>query len=614
MQEFDNTNLAQYADFLKKKYTLNRKLLLIQAPQFLFGSFNPQIAKNRGYYAYPPTGLQCIAKALKDRNLDIDILDLNYLLLKRVIEDGNFDYHNWLQILDEYLEKNSPSIVGVTSINIYADVFKPGYPLTSIMEHLINLGKYLVIAGGPIASNEYQNYLNKGLSHFIIEGEGENKINFLMDNLFGEKSKSPAVGGIYFKYKNEVEETKGVQDKVKLTGNIVETYDLIPIADYHKVGSLNPYSRMSGLEKPFSVFQLNRGCRANCKFCGVNAFMGKGVRTFPVSDVLDEITYLVKKKGIRHFDVLDDDFLVNKEAVKQLLQGLIDLRKDYKITWSSNNGLIALSINREMMELMRSSGCVGFRIGIESGSAEMLKKMRKPATLDSLRKAASVLNEFPEIFSGANYIIGLLGEEKFAEMLETLKFGCELNLDWASFAIFQFTSNTNINREKFKTSGWGASDFVPSKSETNRHIVSAKEKVASGPDVFNLPAESVPSYEQLKEIWFSFNLVANYINNKNLKEGGDPRKFVSWVDAVRVAYPNNPYMLIFSALGSSLLKELDSALKKLKSAKVILEVSEYWRYRFSQFELTSVVDNFPSEAKGAKQALAELRKRYSRWI
>ena len=37
--------------------------------------------------------------------------------------------------------------------------------------------------------------------------------------------------------------------------------------------------------------------------------MGKGVRQSPVQDVLDEITYLVHERGIRHFELLDDDFL-----------------------------------------------------------------------------------------------------------------------------------------------------------------------------------------------------------------------------------------------------------------------------------------------------------------
>ena len=128
--QFSNIHLTEYITRLREEYTLDKKIALIQAPQFLFDSFNVDIVKARGYYAYPPTGLQCLAESLSNRDLDIDIFDLNYTLLKRVINDETFNHHNWLELLEEYLDREVPSIVGVTSINVYRDVFEPGYPLT----------------------------------------------------------------------------------------------------------------------------------------------------------------------------------------------------------------------------------------------------------------------------------------------------------------------------------------------------------------------------------------------------------------------------------------------------------------------------------------------------
>lgn len=608
-----NIELTEYIGTLHKKYKVNNSVLLIQAPQFLLNSFNLTVAKNRGYYAYPPTGLQCIAKALSGRNLEIDILDLNYLLLKRVNEDEAFDYHNWLVLIDEYLEKHSPSIVGVSSINIYSNVFEDGYPLTAILKHLRDKDEAIIIAGGPIATNEYDNYLIKDLSHFIIEGEGENKINFLFDCLFHYEPTQFPVKGIYFKSNDEIIQTAGKQDEVYLMGNLIDTYNLIPIEDYNKVGSLNPYSRMAGQQKHFSGIQLNRGCRANCRFCGVTEFMGKGVRHYPVKDVLDEIIYLIEKRNILHFDVLDDDFLVNKKEVVELLEALIKLRKKYAITWSANNGLIAVSITEEIMCLMRDSGCVGFRIGVESGNEDMLKRMRKPANLHLLRRSGVILNKFPELFTGGNYIIGTLGEETFAQMLDTFKFMCDLNLDWASIATFQFTSKAATINKNLKSDGRVAMDFVPSKGDSRREIHDTKD-VVSGPEVFELPLEDVPSYEQIEQIWFSFNLVANYINNKNLKPGGIPEKFTSWVEAVRIAYPQNPYMSLFAGLGRVLLGDKEFASKHLEETKVILKESKYWSHCFSQFGLTHLVTDFPQNAQQVQETLGHLQKRYSKWI
>ena len=106
-----NTELEEYADFLKKKIPINKKLLLIQIPQWDFRYFNVSTARKRGYYAYPPTGLQYLASALEDRDLEVKILDLNYELLARVKTDDTFEPDKWLSILDDYLKKFPASFI-----------------------------------------------------------------------------------------------------------------------------------------------------------------------------------------------------------------------------------------------------------------------------------------------------------------------------------------------------------------------------------------------------------------------------------------------------------------------------------------------------------------------
>jgi len=605
--QFSNIHLTEYVTRLREEYIIGEKIALIQSPQFLFDSFNVDIVKARGYYAYPPTGLQCLAESLSDKGLDIDIFDLNYVLLKRVIDDDTFNYYNWLELLEEYLDRETPSIVGVTSINVYKDIFEPDYPLTSILQCLKQRGESIVLAGGPIATSEYYNYLMADLCHFVIESEGEYRVNFLLDYLFELESPQFSVQGIYFKSNGEIKQTEGRQVSVELERNLIDTYSLIPIEDYHNVGSLSPYSRMSGQERPYSVFLLNRGCRANCDFCGVPDFMGRGVRQAPVSEVLDEIAYLVEQRGIRHFDVLDDDFLRYEEAVVELLQGIKSLRRKHGITWASSNGLIGASITEELMGLMHQSGCVGFRIGVESGNPEMLKKMRKPGNLMTLRQAGVIMNKFPDVFTGANYIIGSFGTETFGEMMDTFGFACELDLDWSSFSTFQFTSKKKKEMVgDLKTAQHAAKDFVPSKIDSKREI-SSSEGIFSGPEIFDLSKDLVPSPEQIQHIWFCFNLVINYINNKNLRPEARPEKFTYWVEAVKVAYPDNPYMSLFAGLGRVLMGDMISAYKHLEAAVAILKRYRYWEHRFLQFSLTDFVVDFPEDSSSVYERLASLK-------
>ena len=370
---------------------------------------------------------------------------------------------------------------------------------------------------------------------------------------------------------------------------------------------------MAGQEKPFIGIQLNRGCRANCEFCDVTKFMGMGLRQYPVIDLLDDINYLVKERGIRHFEILDDDFLGTtsfKEGIVELLKGMVSLRQQYDITWSAGNGLIAASLTEEMLCLMRDSGCVGFRIGIESGNREMQKKMKKPASLPLLRRAGKMLQKFPEIFVAGNYIIGFFGTETFGQMLDTFKFSCEMNLDGANFAVFQFTSKTTAK----ETHGdrRTAAEFIPSK-DSSKGEIAASEDVVSGPDIFNIPKDSVPSPEQVKQIWFAFNLIANYINNKNLKEGGRPEKLARYLEAVQLVYPANPYMSLFAGLSHVLIGNQGFAQKHREKTKKNLQGSEYWNTRFNQFGLTKIVNDSPQNAAEVQEVLEPLRKRSSEW-
>lgn len=586
--------LRAYAARLRQQYGPGKRMLLVQAPQFLFETINPEVIRNRGYYAYPPTGLQRLAASISDRDIEVRICDLNLYVLREIAKEGRFDPEKWLRFLDEQLEAFKPNIIGVTCLTVYADLFATDHPLTAILRHLHDRDQSLVIIGGPTATNEMERYVQEGLCHFAVEGEGEDRLNYLLDICDNASAPEPAISGISFLWEGEVCKTAGSCQTVDLQGNLIESYGAVDVEEYCQVGSLNPYSRMAGQDTVYSVFQLNRGCRANCKFCGVRPFMGRGIRTHAVNEVLDEIRYLVEQRSVRHFEVLDDDFLADPQAATDLLVGLGDLHRKYGITWAANNGLMTHSVTSDLLDLMRDSGCLGFKIGIESGNAEMLRRIRKPGTLQSFVRVADRLEGYPELFVGGNYIIGLFGEETFAQMLETFAFSVRLNLDWSSFTVFQFTSKPNAVQENLKTDANAATDFIPGKDSANREIQDDRS-LPLGADIFSLPADLVPSRTLVKNVWLTFNLLGNYIGNKNLRPGGRPEKFVSWLDAVRIAYPANPYMLLFAGLGRVLMGQPDRAERLFEESHAIVARSANWQYRFETFGLRDLLDRVPEE-------------------
>ncbi|MEN6576884.1 MAG: radical SAM protein [Phycisphaerales bacterium] len=597
--------LQTYASQLREQFGSAKRMLLVQAPQFLFDTINPEVIRNRGYYAYPPTGLQRLAESLSGRDIEVKILDLNLHALQQIARDGGFDQQKWFGVLDESLDQFRPNLVGVTCLTVYTDLFATDHPLTAILRRLTGRGDSVVVIGGPTATNEMDRYLQEGLCHFVVEGEGEDRLNYLLDVYDDWFDPSRAVSGISFLSQGRVLRTEGRCASVELRGNLIGSYAAVDMEQYCRVGSLNPYSRMAGQDTVYGVFQLSRGCRGNCKFCGVRPFMGKGVRTHRVGELIEEVRYLVEQRSVRHFEVLDDDFLADRRAVTELLVALGDLHRQHGITWAANNGLMTHSITRESLDLMRDSGCLGFKIGVESGNARMLRRIRKPGSLESFVNVADMLQDYPELFVGGNYIIGLFGEETFAQMLDTFAFSVRLNLDWSSFTVFQFTSKPTAVAENLKTDGVGATDFIPGKDSPNREIQDDRS-LPLGADVFSLPADVVPSRSLVKNIWLTFNLLGNYIGNKNLKPGGRPEKFVAWLDAVRIAYPKNPYMLLFAGLGRVLMGELRDAELLLAGARAVVEDSANWQYRFARLGLHDLLVTEPQSSRRVFECLESI--------
>jgi radical SAM superfamily enzyme YgiQ (UPF0313 family) len=605
--EIANQRFYEYLSLLKAEFPFRNRVALIHCPTFNFDSFNVQVAKNRAYYAYPPTGLQCLKTVLLDLGFEVDILDLNFLLLERVCTADPSDPLDIRSLLDEYFDAHDVSVVGVSAGVIVSNIFGvANHPFIQTLSYLMKKQDCMVLAGGVIANNEWKNLLKRDLAHFVFDGEAENKLTYFIKHLAGKKT-GTLMQGIYFKHEGEIGGTSGEKDIVNFHGNLIPSYDQIKIESYNKVGCLSPFSRMVGPEKKYATTQLVRGCRAQCTFCGVTPFMGS-VRQYPVDSVIREILHLVRERGVKHIEWLDDDLLADRQAAIDLFRKIIDL--DLGITWAANNGLIASFLDQELLRYMVDSGGVGFRIGIESGNDDILKKIKKPASKQSLRQASKLLAQFPELFVVGCYIIGF-ENETVGQIFDTFKFSIEMNLSWAGFSECQVVRDASIDDE-FDTDHQGGAykkvaDFVPSKETVDRTI---NAKDGGRDSIFFLPKNSIPSPENLHEMWYTFNLLTNYVFNKNLLPSGSPEQFTRWVTILQLSYPENAVMRLFHFLSLRLSCRDEEAVVHFSRAQEILEKSDYWTHRFEQFFLDKIMENPPKNKLEAHQTIKQLRDRF----
>ena len=123
---------------------------------------------------------------------------------------------------------------------------------------------------------------------------------------------------------------------------------------------------------PISLIQFGRGCRFACTYCAISSYFRRGYTARPVDDVVREI----EAQDRRTLFFVDDNIVAHHPSAKALFRALIPL----KVRWVSQ-GSINMVYDRELMDLMAASGCLGNVIGFESIHPEGLRELKKSPNL-----------------------------------------------------------------------------------------------------------------------------------------------------------------------------------------------------------------------------------------
>lgn len=598
-----NEDLRQYVRELTAAVKPAPRAAFFHCPTFSFDAFKIDVLRNRGYYAYPPRGLQCLTTVVEEMGIETHLVDLNFLMLER-LKKGNFKktpdlYELLSEILDDFLARHPGiGVFGVSTGVIVSDLFaKQRHPFLEVLRHLLSETRGIVLAGGPVATLESGRILQEGLAHFVFKGEAEDRIRYLLGLVF-EKQKLVPYSGICFRSGRQVLESTGSSMMVDFKQSIIPTYRQIAVERYSTVGCLSPFSRMAGVDKPYASLQLIRGCRMHCTFCGLIQYRGSNkVLQYPTDILFDELRYLVQRRGVRHFEWLDEDLLAVRPAIVEFMNRVI--RENIQVTWAANIGVIAVCLTDDILDLMARSGCIGFRIGIESGNDEILKRIRKPATKPRLRDVGLKLRRYPEFFVCGCYIIGFKNET-YRQMFDTLLFALEMNLSWAQFAIYQDigdsdeTATAQVDQQARPGTGekHAAQDFIPSPQKVVGSTVvgTASHARLSPQELFQMPLDAPHDTSLKDQYWFAYNLIVNYLSNKNLRPGGRVDQFLGWVGALEITYPHHPVIALFLCLANLIKGEAKAAEIYREKARALLDTSDDWRNKFELFSLDRLLD------------------------
>lgn len=163
-------------------------------------------------------------------------------------------------------------------------------------------------------------------------------------------------------------------------------YDLAPLDSYASE-VINPESGTLTRDRS-GLILANRGCPFACNFC--HLLFGEDLRVRPVSKVLKELEILVETHGFRHVFFLDYTFTLNEDWVRELCSELE--KRSWPLTWVAQTRLEC--IDPDLLGTMRSAGCTGLWLGLETPSQSQRSFVSKGHIEDDeMREAVGMVHD-----------------------------------------------------------------------------------------------------------------------------------------------------------------------------------------------------------------------------
>ena len=291
----------------------------------------------------------------------------------------------------------------------------------------------VMIAGGPhvtyfpVKSLEECNGLD-----VVIRREFDTKIVSVVNNL-GDLIR---VKGIAFRQNGKIIDNGPGEDVQDLDSVPFPDRDTVPYQWYLEAW----YSR-----KPFINMMTSRGCPYKCTFClWPQSMYGHKQRFRSIDNVIVELKYVISKYGVKEVNIDDGTFTTNRHRVLEFCEKLH--KNNIKIIWTCNGRVD--NVDEEMLKEMKRAGCKMVRYGVESGSLEVLEKIKKGITFEQIENAFRLTRK-AGIQALGGFMFGYPHDSR--ETIEkTLDYAIKLSPDQVQFSICMAYPGTSLYAEAEK--------------------------------------------------------------------------------------------------------------------------------------------------------------------
>jgi len=345
------------------------KILLIQAPWYGFQN----IISGRLYL-----GLAYLAAVLDKEGHEVKIFNgetffknINNKGEKIVIDEEEYlknyspDHEVYREIMNA-VKDFEPDIVGISFMTANS---ASGYYLAEMLKNY--KADLPLIAGGTHPTLIPEEPLKKAPFDYVIRGEGEETIADLVSAIKNKKDISKVPGISYAK-----------EGKIIHNPNrpFIQNLDKLPFPAFHlmKDAQKNIYA-CAGITTA-------RGCPFQCNYCASNLMWTRNVRFRSPANVVEEIKDRHNRLGVKNYSFNDDTFTLRSAFVEEICDRILTL--PFKINWHCDTR--GDTINLKILKLMKKAGCNHIYLGLESGSPEIQKMIKKNIGNSKIKEAVKM--------------------------------------------------------------------------------------------------------------------------------------------------------------------------------------------------------------------------------
>jgi anaerobic magnesium-protoporphyrin IX monomethyl ester cyclase len=314
--------------------------------------------------------------------------------------------------LQDAILKRSPEIVGIHSTTFtLVDALLTAQAVKDLDPQIP------VVMGGPHPSIYPVETAGLPGIDYIVLGEGEISFTELVDRVSRGVEPVDVPGIVY----NRNGDTINTGPRL-----LIDDLDTLPFPARHLVPYEDYWSVIAN-RSPITTMITSRGCPYGCSFCG-RPHLGKKFRARSAPNVVDEMASCVKM-GIREFLIYDDTFTVDKRRVMGICDEIIHRKLD--IGWDIRARVD--TVDDEMLRKLKDANCERIHYGVESGSDDILKILKKGITVKQVKRAFRLTRQHG-IRTLAYFMFGSPGESR-EDILNSIALIRELKPDYIHVTI-----------------------------------------------------------------------------------------------------------------------------------------------------------------------------------